>query len=75
MRQLYLQYVSLYFVGLFSVIHRRVQMITGSLVALVTPMQVNGDIDWPALKSLVEWHIAEGTHGIVAVGLQANRLL
>jgi 4-hydroxy-tetrahydrodipicolinate synthase len=43
-------------------------MITGSLVALVTPMQVNGDIDWPALKSLVEWHIAEGTHGIVAVG-------
>ncbi|MBK7301177.1 MAG: 4-hydroxy-tetrahydrodipicolinate synthase [Moraxellaceae bacterium] len=48
--------------------NRRTQMITGSLVALVTPMQVNGDIDWPALKSLVEWHIAEGTHGIVAVG-------
>lgn len=43
-------------------------MITGSLVALVTPMQVNGDIDWPALKSLVEWHIDQGTHGIVAVG-------
>jgi 4-hydroxy-tetrahydrodipicolinate synthase len=43
-------------------------MITGSLVALVTPMQVNGEIDWSALKSLVEWHIAEGTHGIVAVG-------
>lgn len=43
-------------------------MITGSLVALVTPMQANGDIDWAALTSLVEWHIAEGTHGIVAVG-------
>ncbi|PTQ88528.1 4-hydroxy-tetrahydrodipicolinate synthase [Agitococcus lubricus] len=43
-------------------------MITGSLVALVTPMQDNGDIDWPALKQLVEWHIAEGTHAIVAVG-------
>ncbi|MCB1674006.1 MAG: 4-hydroxy-tetrahydrodipicolinate synthase [Moraxellaceae bacterium] len=43
-------------------------MITGSLVALVTPMQMNGDIDWPALKSLVEWHIEQGTHGIVAVG-------
>lgn len=43
-------------------------MITGSLVALVTPMQMNGNIDWPALKSLVEWHIAQGTHGIVAVG-------
>ncbi|HQV23810.1 MAG TPA: 4-hydroxy-tetrahydrodipicolinate synthase, partial [Agitococcus sp.] len=48
--------------------HRRTQMITGSLVALVTPMQMNGDIDWPALKSLVEWHIEQGTHGIVAVG-------
>ena len=43
-------------------------MITGSLVALVTPMQPDGSIDWPALKALVEWHIAEGTHAIVAVG-------
>jgi 4-hydroxy-tetrahydrodipicolinate synthase len=43
-------------------------MITGSLVALVTPMQPDGAIDWSALKSLVEWHIAEGTHAIVAVG-------
>ena len=43
-------------------------MITGSLVALVTPMHANGEIDWSALKSLVEWHVAEGTHGIVAVG-------
>ena len=43
-------------------------MITGSLVALVTPMHINGEIDWSALKSLVEWHVAEGTHGIVAVG-------
>jgi 4-hydroxy-tetrahydrodipicolinate synthase len=43
-------------------------MITGSLVALVTPMHPNGDIDWPALKALVEWHIEQGTHGIVAMG-------
>ncbi len=43
-------------------------MITGSLVALVTPMHNNGDVDWSALKSLVEWHVAQGTHGIVAVG-------
>ena len=43
-------------------------MITGSLVALVTPMHSDGAIDWAALKSLVEWHIAEGTHAIVAVG-------
>lgn len=43
-------------------------MIVGSLVALVTPMKIDGSVDWAALKRLVEWHIAEGTHGIVAVG-------
>ncbi|MFD0949750.1 4-hydroxy-tetrahydrodipicolinate synthase [Paraperlucidibaca wandonensis] len=43
-------------------------MIVGSLVALVTPMKIDGSVDWTALKHLVEWHIAEGTHGIVAVG-------
>ncbi len=43
-------------------------MIIGSLVALVTPMQDDGQVDWAALKNLVEWHVAAGTHGIVAVG-------
>jgi 4-hydroxy-tetrahydrodipicolinate synthase len=43
-------------------------MITGSIVALVTPMKENGDIDWQALDNLVQWHIDSGTHGIVAVG-------
>jgi 4-hydroxy-tetrahydrodipicolinate synthase len=43
-------------------------MITGSMVALVTPMTAQGAIDWPALADLVEWHIAEGTSAIVAVG-------
>jgi 4-hydroxy-tetrahydrodipicolinate synthase len=43
-------------------------MIAGSIVAMVTPMTATGDIDWPALDKLVEWHIAEGTHSIVAVG-------
>jgi len=43
-------------------------MIIGSLVALVTPMNPDGSVDWDALKRLVEWHVAEGTHGIVAVG-------
>lgn len=43
-------------------------MILGSLVALVTPMNLDGSVDWAALKALVEWHVAEGTHGIVAVG-------
>ena len=43
-------------------------MISGSLVALVTPMRHNGDIDWPALSALVDMHIASGTSAIVAVG-------
>ncbi len=43
-------------------------MIAGSIVALVTPMSEDGGIDWPALERLIEWHIAEGTNGIVAVG-------
>jgi len=43
-------------------------MIQGSLVALVTPMKPDGAIDETALRALVEWHIAEGTDGIVAVG-------
>lgn len=43
-------------------------MIHGSIVALVTPMKADFSIDWEALDKLVEWHIAEGTRGIVAVG-------
>ncbi|MCL1479217.1 4-hydroxy-tetrahydrodipicolinate synthase [Marinobacter sp. M3C] len=43
-------------------------MITGSLVALVTPMHPNGDIHWEHLDKLVDFHIENGTHGIVAVG-------
>lgn len=43
-------------------------MITGSIVALVTPMHANGQVDWPALDRLVEFHIKEGTDALVAVG-------
>lgn len=43
-------------------------MLTGSLVAIVTPMFANGELDFPRLKALIEWHIAEGTDGIVIVG-------
>lgn len=43
-------------------------MINGSIVAIVTPMTSSGDVDFPALAALVEWHVAEGTDGIVAVG-------
>lgn len=43
-------------------------MITGSLVAIVTPMLEDGSLDLPSLRSLIDWHIAEGTDGIVIVG-------
>ncbi len=43
-------------------------MFTGSIVALVTPMTATGSIDWDALARLIEWHVAEGTDGIVPVG-------
>lgn len=43
-------------------------MLTGSLVAIVTPMQADGALDLPCFKALLDWHIAEGTDGIVVVG-------
>ncbi|MFZ4553694.1 MAG: 4-hydroxy-tetrahydrodipicolinate synthase [Betaproteobacteria bacterium] len=43
-------------------------MLKGSLVAIATPMLADGAIDEVALRALVDWHIAEGTHGIVVVG-------
>jgi 4-hydroxy-tetrahydrodipicolinate synthase len=43
-------------------------MFHGSMVALVTPMSEGGDLDWSALDNLVEFHIANGTDAIVAVG-------
>jgi 4-hydroxy-tetrahydrodipicolinate synthase len=42
--------------------------ITGSIVALVTPMHEDGRVDFDALRSLVDWHIAEGTQCIGVVG-------
>lgn len=43
-------------------------MIQGSIVAIVTPMREDGSLDYPRLKSLVDFHAAEGTDGIVIVG-------
>ena len=43
-------------------------MITGSMVALVTPMLEDGSIDWLTLDNLIEFHIGAGTAAIVAVG-------
>jgi len=43
-------------------------MIQGSIVAIVTPMHADGSIDFPGLRKLIDWHISEGTDGIVIVG-------
>ena len=43
-------------------------MLSGSIVAIVTPMTADGALDLPRLKSLIDWHVAEGTDGIVIVG-------
>ncbi|WP_028999245.1 4-hydroxy-tetrahydrodipicolinate synthase [Azohydromonas australica] len=42
--------------------------ITGSIVALVTPLHEDGSVDYAALRSLIDWHIAEGTDCIGVVG-------
>ncbi|HSI49207.1 MAG TPA: 4-hydroxy-tetrahydrodipicolinate synthase [Ideonella sp.] len=42
--------------------------IVGSIVALVTPMHEDGSVDYPALRALIDWHIAEGTDCIAVVG-------
>lgn len=43
-------------------------MITGSIVALATPFHPDGSVDYPGLRKLVDWHIAEGTDCIGVVG-------
>jgi 4-hydroxy-tetrahydrodipicolinate synthase len=47
---------------------RSTLMITGSIVALVTPMTETGDIDWAALERLIDWHISNGTQALGLVG-------
>src|SRR5215831_13313734 len=42
--------------------------ITGSIVALITPMHDDGSIDFDALRRLIDWHVAEGTRCIGVVG-------
>ncbi len=42
--------------------------VRGSIVALVTPMEKNGDISWQSLFDLIDWHIESGTAAIVSVG-------
>ena len=44
------------------------QALQGSLVALVTPLNEDGSVDYDSLKKLIDWHIDKGTNGIVSVG-------
>ncbi len=43
-------------------------MLTGSMVAMVTPMQANGSVDWQALARLVDYHVEQGTDSIISGG-------
>jgi 4-hydroxy-tetrahydrodipicolinate synthase len=42
--------------------------IQGSIPALITPMLADGQVDYPTLRKLIDWHVAEGTDGLVIVG-------
>ena len=44
------------------------QDLMGSYVAIATPMLANGQVDYVALEKLIEFHVENGTHGIVSVG-------
>ena len=43
-------------------------MLKGSIVALITPMDEDGGVDWDSLRKLVDFHVENGTDGIVSVG-------
>lgn len=43
-------------------------MIKGSIVAIVSPMREDGALDFDAYRRLIDWHVAEGTNAVVAVG-------
>jgi 4-hydroxy-tetrahydrodipicolinate synthase len=48
--------------------HANKKPIAGSMPAIVTPMFEDGSLDFPALRALLDWHVSEGTDGIVVVG-------
>ena len=43
-------------------------MLKGSIVAIITPMNEDQSVDFPSLNRLIDWHIENGTNGIVSVG-------
>src|SRR5258708_34652516 len=46
----------------------RIHMLSGSIVAIVTPMHDDGRLDYERFKSLIDFHVEQGTDGIVVVG-------
>lgn len=44
------------------------RLFRGSIPALITPMLGDGSVDYPGLRRLIDWHVAEGTDGLVIVG-------
>lgn len=50
-------------------------MFSGSWVALLTPFNNEGEVDFESLKQLVEYHVEAGTDGIVAVGTTGESVL
>jgi len=50
------------------VMDKRLKMIKGSIVAIVTPMHEDGSLDLPSFRALIDFHIEQGTDGIVVVG-------
>jgi 4-hydroxy-tetrahydrodipicolinate synthase len=47
--------------------------LTGSIVALITPMLEDGSVDYPSLRKLIDWHVAEGTTASVWSAPPVNR--
>ena len=47
-------------------------MIQGSIVALITPFNEDGSVNYDRLRELVDWHIEEGTDAILALGTTAE---
>jgi len=54
--------------GTFVPKRHPLQQLTGSIVALVTPMHPDGSVDYPTLRRLIDWHIEEGTDCLGVVG-------
>src|SRR6185503_16689630 len=49
-------------------LRKNMAKLKGSLVAIVTPMREDGALDFDAFRGLIDWHVREGTDGVVVVG-------